>query len=292
MSNDTTPATAKPAPPASHAIPGVRQVLAVSSGKGGVGKSTTAMNLALALSDGGARVGLLDADIHGPSVPMMMGAVGRRPESSDGRQTINPIWAHGIQIMSMGFLTDDDSPVIWRGAAASQMLEQLIRQTRWVDLDYLVIDMPPGTGDIALTLCQRTPIGGAVIVTAPQDVALLDVIKGVSMFHKARVPVLGAVENMAMHVCRQCGFESRPFGQGGGERLQHAQGVRLLATLPLDVRVREQADEGVPIVRSDPGSDVALRYRQLARDVVTALMQAQSHQTETGAMRIEVSGDT
>lgn len=292
MSNASPPASAKPSPPVRHSIPGVRNVLAVSSGKGGVGKSTTAMNLALALSDEGARVGLLDADIYGPSVPKMMGAMACRPHSDDDRQTVNPIWAHGIQLMSIGFLTDDDSPVIWRGAAASQMLEQLIRQTRWEDLDYLVIDMPPGTGDIPLTLCQRTPISGAVIVTTPQDLALLDVIKGVRMLQKADVPVLGAIENMSVHVCRHCGFESHPFGQGGGERLHEATGVRMLASMPLDQRVRVQGDEGTPIVRSDPTGEIAQRYRQLARDVVAAILQRQPHQAESTGLRIEVSGNT
>jgi ATP-binding protein involved in chromosome partitioning len=287
------------APP--HAIAGVRRVLAVSSGKGGVGKSTTAMNLALALADDGARVGLLDADIHGPSVPRMMGASGA-PGSDDGRQTIHPIWAHGIQLMSIGFLTDDDSPVVWRGAAASQMLEQLIRQTRWADLDYLVIDMPPGTGDIPLSLCQRTPITGAVIVTTPQDVALLDVIKGVRMFQKADVPVLGAIENMAVHVCRQCGHESHPFGQGGGERLNEATGVPMLASMPLDLRVRVQADAGVPIVRSEPQGDLALRYRALARALAAAMSQGDEDAAKAtqasqvpqaqGGLRIDVSDDT
>jgi ATP-binding protein involved in chromosome partitioning len=278
-----------------HAIAGVARVLAVSSGKGGVGKSTTAMNLALALADEGARVGLLDADIYGPSVPRMMGASGS-PSSDDGRQTINPIWAHGIQLMSIGFLTDDDSPVVWRGAAASQMLEQLIRQTRWVDLDYLVIDMPPGTGDIPLTLCQRTPITGAVVVTTPQDVALLDVIKGVRMFQKADVPVLGAIENMAVHVCSQCGHESHPFGQGGGERLHEATGVPMLASMPLDMRVRVQADAGVPIVRSEPQGDLALRYRQLARALAAAMSQADAQAVKapevTVGLRIDVSDNT
>ncbi len=292
MSNESTTAPAKPSHLVRHSIQGVRHVLAVSSGKGGVGKSTTAMNLALALADEGARVGLLDADIYGPSVPKMMGVVGCRPDSNDDRQTINPIWAHGIQLMSIGFLTDDDSPVIWRGAAASQMLEQLIRQTRWLDLDYLVIDMPPGTGDIPLSLCQRTPLSGAVIVTTPQDVALLDVIKGVRMFQKADVPVLGAIENMAVHVCRQCGFESHPFGQGGGVRLNEVTGVPLLASLPLDMRVRVQADEGVPIVRSDPSGALAQRYRQLARDLVAAIAQGEAGRPAPVGLRIEVSGNT
>lgn len=292
MSNQSSPVSASPSPLLRHAIPGVRHVLAVSSGKGGVGKSTTATNLALALADEGARVGLLDADIYGPSAPKMMGVMGCRPDSDDGRQTVYPVWAHGIQLMSIGFLTDDDSPVIWRGAAASQMLEQLIRQTRWVDLDYLLIDMPPGTGDIALTLCQRTPISGAVIVTTPQDVALLDVIKGVRMFQKADVPVLGAIENMAVHVCKQCGFESHPFGQGGGKRLHEATGVRMLASLPLDMCVRVQADEGLPIVRSDPAGDMALRYRQLARDVAAALMHGQTQQAAPAGLSIVVCDDT
>lgn len=292
-----SPSSHAPAAPAAagarHAIPGVRHVLAVSSCKGGVGKSTTAMNLALALSDEGARVGLLDADIYGPSAPMMMGVMGARPVSDDGRQTVNPVQAHGIQLMSIGFLTDDDSPLIWRGAAASQMLDQLMRQTRWADLDYLVIDMPPGTGDLPLSLCQRAPLSGAVIVTTPQDVALLDVIKGVRLFQKAGVPVLGAIENMAVHVCGQCGHVSHPFGQGGGERLNEATGVPMLASMPLDRRLREQSDLGVPIVRSEPDGPMAQQYRALARQLAAAMVQAQRAQTPAATgLRIDLSSNT
>jgi len=251
------------------------------------------MNLALALSDEGARVGLLDADIYGPSAPMMMGVMGARPVSDDGRHTVNPVQAHGIQLMSIGFLTDDDSPLIWRGAAASQMLDQLMRQTRWADLDYLVIDMPPGTGDLPLSLCQRAPLSGAVIVTTPQDVALLDVIKGVRLFQKAGVPVLGAIENMAVHVCGQCGHVSHPFGQGGGERLNEATGVPMLASMPLDRRLREQSDLGVPIVRSEPDGPMAQQYRALARQLAAAMVQAQTDQAPAATgLRIEVSRDT
>lgn len=292
--SDTLPqspvASARPKP---HAIAGVRHVLAVSSGKGGVGKSTTAMNLALALADEGWRVGLLDADIYGPSAPTMLGASQRASVEDQGR-TLNPVQAHGVQLMSISLLMDEDAPLIWRGAAASQMLEQMLRQTRWGELDCLVIDMPPGTGDVPLTLCQRAPLSGAVIVTTPQDVALLDVIKGVRMFEKADVPLLGVVENMAVHVCGQCGHASHPFGTGGGRRLQETTGVRLLASMPLDRQVRMQADLGTPIVRSAPEGEFARRYRALARELMVAMAasEALSHVDGPGGLRIEISPDT
>jgi ATP-binding protein involved in chromosome partitioning len=229
----------------------------------------------LALADEGWRVGLLDADVHGPSVPMMMGvAVGPdagRPKADPSGTRMLPIVAQGLQLMSAGFLTDEHSPLVWRGAAASGLVEQMLRHTAWDDLDYLLIDMPPGTGDIALTLCQRAPIDGAVVVTTPQDVALLDVARGVAMFRKADVPVLGTVENMAVHVCGQCGQASHPFGHGGGLRLQDSMGVPWLASMPLDRGTRLQADLGLPIVRSEPQGEMARRYKALARQLAEAL---------------------
>lgn len=280
-------------------LPGVRHMLAVSSGKGGVGKSTTAMNLALALADEGASVGLLDADVHGPSLPMMMGVrvgpVSGRPEADARGTHMRPVMAHGLQLMSAGFLTDEHSPLMWRGAAASGLIDQMLRQTAWDALDFLLIDMPPGTGDIPLTLCQRAPIDGAVIVTTPQDVALLDVMRGVAMFRKADVPVLGAIENMAVHVCGQCGHASHPFGQGGGARLQQDMGVALLASMPLDRQTRLQADQGVPIVRSEPRGEMARRYRAVALGLSEALRRSRDlmrpDQVAPG-LRIEVSRDS
>lgn len=293
--SDTLPHRTAAARPKPHAITGVRHVLAVSSGKGGVGKSTTAMNLALAMADEGWRVGMLDADIHGPSAPAMLGAT-ERPRVEDEGRVLHPTLAHGLHLMSVGLLMSDDAPLIWRGAAASQMLEQMLRQTLWGELDCLVIDMPPGTGDVPLSLCQRTPLSGALIVTTPQDVALLDVIRGVGMFNKAGVPMLGVVENMALHVCGQCGHVSHPFGTGGGERLQADTGVRLLASLPLDRQVRMQADQGTPIVRAAPDSEFARRYQMLARDVMSALssMPSTPHPADgvTPGWRIEVSPNT
>ena len=278
--------------PRPHAIEGVRHVLAVSSGKGGVGKSTTAVNLALALADEGWRVGLLDADIHGPSAPMMMG-IRQRAVVAEGGQVLHPVPAHGVRTMSVGLLMDEDAPLIWRGAAASQMLEQMLRQTRWGELDALVIDMPPGTGDVPLSLCQRAPLSGALIVTTPQDVALLDVMRGVAMFRKAGVPVLGAVENMAAHICQGCGHVAHPFGQGGAQRLAAEMGVRLLARMPLDRLVCTQADAGTPIVRAEPSAPIASRYRALAREVIGSLV-AQAHGAPSGerasmGLRIEIS---
>ena len=290
----STPRPANDAPARPHAIAGVRHVLAVSSGKGGVGKSTTAMNLTLALADEGWRVGLLDADIHGPSVPMMMGATGRRATVEDEGRTLRPVIAHGVPLMSVGLLMSDDAPLIWRGAAASQMLEQMLRQTVWGALDCLVIDMPPGTGDVPLSLCQRAPLSGAVIVTTPQDVALLDVAKGARMFEKARVPMLGIVENMAVHVCKGCGHEAHLFGRGGAGRLHDEWGVPVLASLPLDRRVCLQADGGTPIVRAEPDGGFAARYRAMARELMTRLVEQTPPEVEAAAsaLRIEVSPDT
>ena len=250
-------------------LPGVKNIIAVASGKGGVGKSTVAANLALALSAEGANVGVLDADIYGPSQPRMFGIEGR-PDSPDGR-SIEPMMNHGVQLMSIGFLVGEDTPMIWRGPMVTQALTQLLNDTRWRDLDYLVIDLPPGTGDIQLTLCQRVPVAGAVIVTTPQDIALLDAKKGLKMFEKVAVPVLGVIENMATHICSQCGHEEHVFGEGGGERMAEQYRVPLLGSLPLDIRIREQADGGDPSVHAMPDSDVAARYREIARKAAAQL---------------------
>jgi len=251
------------------AVPGVRNVIAVSSGKGGVGKSTTSVNLALALSDEGARVGVLDADIYGPSLPRMLGISGR-PRSYDGKR-FQPLMNYGLQVMSAGFLIDEEEPMVWRGSMVTQALEQLMRDTDWKDLDYLVVDMPPGTGDIQLTLAQRIKVAGAVIVTTPQDIALLDAIRGLKMFEKVGVPVLGIIENMGLHCCSQCGHEEHVFGDGGGERMAGKYGLDLLGALPLDIRIREQADSGMPTVVADPDGPLAESYRRIARATVARL---------------------
>ncbi|SEQ01869.1 ATP-binding protein involved in chromosome partitioning [Solimonas aquatica] len=247
-----------------QALPGVRNLIAVSSGKGGVGKSTVAANLALALAAEGARVGVLDADIYGPSQPQMLGLAGQRPDSPDGKR-MHPLQAYGLQVMSIGFLVDDDQPMIWRGPMATQALNQLLGETIWDDLDYLVVDMPPGTGDIQLTLSQRMPVAGAIIVTTPQDIALLDARKGLQMFRRVEIPVLGIVENMAWHVCSQCGHHEAIFGEGGGARMAAQYGSELLGQLPLELRIREQADRGKPTVAAEPDSELAQRYRDIAR---------------------------
>ncbi|WP_411877309.1 iron-sulfur cluster carrier protein ApbC, partial [Polaromonas sp. YR568] len=236
-------------------LPNVKNIIAVASGKGGVGKSTTAANLALALAAEGATVGLLDADIYGPSQPMMMGIEGR-PESLDGKN-MEPLQNHGIQVMSIGFLVAQDEAMIWRGPMATQALEQLLRQTNWKDLDYLIVDMPPGTGDIQLTLSQRVPMTGAVIVTTPQDIALLDAKKGIKMFEKVGVPILGIVENMAVHICSNCGHAEHIFGEGGGKKMAEDYKMDYLGALPLDIRIRQQADSGTPTVVADPDGEVA-----------------------------------
>lgn len=246
-------------------MPNVKNIIAVASGKGGVGKSTTAANLALALAAEGAKVGVLDADIYGPSQPMMLG-IDRRPESDDG-QTMEPLENHGIQVMSIGFLVNQDEAMIWRGPMATQALEQLLRQTNWQDLDYLIVDMPPGTGDIQLTLSQRVPMTGAVIVTTPQDIALIDARKAVTMFEKVGVPILGIVENMAVHVCGNCGHAEHIFGEGGGQRYAQEKGLDYLGALPLAMHIREQADSGKPTVVADPDSEAANIYRSVARQV-------------------------
>ena len=251
-------------------LPNVSNIIAIASGKGGVGKSTTAANIALALSRDGASVGVLDADIYGPSQPMMLGLSGRRPTSEDGK-TMIPLKAHGLQVMSIGFLIDADQPMVWRGPMVTQALNQLLQQTRWTDLDYLIVDMPPGTGDIQLTLSQRVPVSGAVIVTTPQDIALLDARKGLQMFRKVSVPVLGIVENMSTHVCSNCGFEEPVFGSGGGETMARDFDVQLLGQLPLDVRIREQTDSGMPSVVADPDGPAAQAYMQTARRMAARL---------------------
>jgi ATP-binding protein involved in chromosome partitioning len=252
-------------------LPKVKNIVAVASGKGGVGKSTTAVNLALALAAEGATVGILDADIYGPSQPMMMGIEGR-PESADGK-TMEPLENYGVQVMSIGFLVDPSDPMIWRGPMATQALEQLLRQTNWGDLDYLIVDMPPGTGDIQLTLSQRVPLTGAVIVTTPQDIALLDAKKGLKMFEKVGVPILGIVENMAVHVCSNCGHAEHIFGAGGGERMAKEYGVDYLGGLPLTMSIREQADSGRPTVVSDPDGEIAAIYKSVARQMAVKIAQ-------------------
>jgi ATP-binding protein involved in chromosome partitioning len=250
-------------------LPGVKNIVAVASGKGGVGKSTTAANLALALAAEGARVGLLDADIYGPSQPMMMGIDGR-PESEDGK-TMEPMENYGVQVMSIGFLVAQDEAMIWRGPMATQALDQLLRQTNWKDLDYLIVDMPPGTGDIQLTLSQRVPMTGAVIVTTPQDIALLDARKGIKMFEKVGVPILGIVENMAVHVCSNCGHVEHIFGADGGKKMATDYGMDYLGALPLAMQIRVQADSGRPTVVADPDGEVAGLYKAVARRVALAI---------------------
>ena len=254
-------------------IPGVRNIVAVASGKGGVGKSTTAVNLALALAAEGATVGVLDADIYGPSQPMMLGITGR-PQSKDGKK-LEPMEGHGLQAMSIGFLIDTETPMVWRGPMVTQALEQLLNETQWRDIDYLIVDLPPGTGDIQLTLAQRVPVTGAVIVTTPQDIALIDARKGLKMFEKVGIPILGIVENMSLHVCSNCGHEERIFGAGGGERMGKDYGVELLGSLPLDIKIREQADSGMPTVVADPDGRTAEIYRQIARRVAVKIAEKQ-----------------
>ncbi|WP_028535515.1 iron-sulfur cluster carrier protein ApbC [Paludibacterium yongneupense] len=253
-------------------LPGVKNIIAVASGKGGVGKSTTAVNLALALAQEGARVGILDADIYGPSQPLMMGLQGRRPESPDGKSLL-PLINHGIQTMSIGYLVESDQAMVWRGPMVSQALQQLLNDTRWDDIDYLVIDMPPGTGDIQLTLAQKVPVTGALIVTTPQDIALLDARKGLTMFEKVGIPIIGLVENMAIHICSQCGHAEPIFGEGGGARMAEQYGVDLLGSLPLDIGIRLSTDQGCPTVAADPDGQVAALYREIARKVALRVAQ-------------------
>ena len=253
-------------------LPNVKNIIAVASGKGGVGKSTTSVNLALALAAEGATVGLLDADIYGPSQPQMLGISGR-PESSDGK-SMNPMLAHGIQAMSIGFLVDVDTPMVWRGPMVTGALEQLLRETRWDNLDYLVIDLPPGTGDIQLTLAQKIPVTGAIIVTTPQDIALLDARKGLKMFEKVGIPILGIVENMSTHICSNCGHEEHIFGAGGGQKMCDDYKVDLLGSLPLDISIRELTDSGKPTVISEPDGKIAAIYKEIARKAAIKIANA------------------
>ena len=258
-------------------VTGVKNIIAVASGKGGVGKSTTAVNLALALAAEGASVGVLDADIYGPSQPMMLGITGR-PESKDGK-SLEPMEGHGLQAMSIGFLIDVETPMVWRGPMVTQALEQLTNETKWREIDYLVVDLPPGTGDIQLTLAQRVPVTGAIIVTTPQDIALIDARKGLKMFEKVGIPILGIVENMSIHICSKCGHEERIFGEGGGERMGKDYNVELLGALPLDVGIREQTDSGKPTVVSDPDGRVAQIYKEIARRVAVKIAEKQQDHT-------------
>ena len=258
-------------------VEGVKNIIAVASGKGGVGKSTTAVNLALALAAEGARVGVLDADIYGPSQPTMLGISGR-PTSTDGK-SMQPMRNHGLQAMSIGFMIDgEDSPMVWRGPMVTQALDQLLHQTRWDNLDYLVVDLPPGTGDIQLTLAQKVPVTGAVIVTTPQDIALLDARKGLKMFEKVGIKIVGIVENMSTHICSQCGHEEHIFGAGGGEKMCADYNVEFLGGLPLDIRIREQADSGNPTVVAEPDGNIAKTYKQIARRIAVKVADmAQDH---------------
>ena len=258
-------------------VPGIKNIIAVASGKGGVGKSTTAVNLALALVAEGASVGVLDADIYGPSQPMMLGIAGR-PESKDGKH-LEPMEAHGLQAISIGFLIDVDTPMVWRGPMVTQALEQLLKDTRWRELDYLVVDLPPGTGDIQLTLAQKVPVTGAVIVTTPQDIALIDARKGLKMFEKVGIPILGVVENMSVHICPKCGHESHIFGSGGAARMCKDYGSELLGQLPLDESIQQHADSGKPTVVSDPDGKAAGIYRRIARRCAVKIAESQRDMT-------------
>ena len=270
-------------------LPQVKNIIAVASGKGGVGKSTTAVNLALALAAEGAKVGILDADIYGPSQPMMMGVEGR-PESADG-QTMEPLENYGVQVISIGFLVDKDEAMIWRGPMATQALEQLLRQTNWKDLDYLIVDMPPGTGDIQLTLSQRVPLTGAVIVTTPQDIALLDARKGIKMFEKVGVPILGIVENMAVYCCPNCGHTEHIFGVDGGKNMAAEYGMDYLGALPLNMQIRVQADSGMPTVVADPDGEVTAIYKAVARQLAVKVA-AKAKDFSAKFPTITVSKDT
>jgi ATP-binding protein involved in chromosome partitioning len=253
-------------------MPGVKNIIAIASGKGGVGKSTTAVNLALALAQEGATVGLLDADIYGPSQPQMLGLTGQQPQSTDGN-SMEPLEAYGLQAMSIGFMIEVDSPMVWRGPMVTQALEQLLNQTAWRDLDYLIVDMPPGTGDTQLTLAQKVPVTGAVIVTTPQDIALIDARKGLKMFEKVGIPIIGLIENMSIHICSKCGNEEHIFGQGGGEQMCKDYDTELLGSLPLEMSIRELADAGKPTVVGAPDSRAAEIYRTIARRIAVKVAE-------------------
>jgi ATP-binding protein involved in chromosome partitioning len=267
-------------------LPNVKNTIAVASGKGGVGKSTTSINLALALQAEGAKVGILDADIYGPSQPRMLGLKGK-PDTTDGK-TVEPKVSYGIQSMSIGYLIEEDTPMIWRGPMVTGALEQLLNDTNWQDLDYLIIDLPPGTGDIQLTLCQKIPVSGAVIVTTPQDIALLDARKALKMFEKVNVPVLGIIENMSTHICSQCGHEEHIFGSGGGDQMAKQYNVDLLGSLPLDIRIREGVDNGKPTVAIEPDSEISMNYREIARRTAAKLaIQAKDYTNKFPKIVIE-----
>lgn len=253
-------------------LPAVKNIIAVASGKGGVGKSTTAVNLALALAQEGASVGILDADIYGPSLPQMLGLAGEQPESKDG-QNMEPLEAYGLQAMSIGFMVDVETPMVWRGPMVAQALDQLLGQTNWRDIDYLIVDMPPGTGDIQLSLAQKVPVTGAVIVTTPQDIALIDARKGLKMFEKVNIPILGIVENMSIHICSKCGHEEHIFGTGGGEQMCQDYGAEFLGSLPLEMAIREMTDGGKPTVVGAPESRAADIYRSIARRVAVRIAE-------------------
>ena len=268
-------------------VSGIKNIIAIASGKGGVGKSTVAANIALALASDGASVGVLDADIYGPSQPHMLGLSGEQPVSEDGK-TMQPLVGHGLQIMSIGFLVDPDQPMIWRGPMVTSALNQLMYQTTWTDLDYLIVDMPPGTGDIQLTLSQKIPVSGAVIVTTPQDISTLDARKGLAMFNKVSIPVLGIIENMSTHICASCGHEEAIFGTGGADQMVTDFDIPLLGRLPLDVRIREQTDSGTPTVIAEPQSDIAAAYRQAAWQIAAVqASQRTDYSSKFGSIVVE-----
>jgi ATP-binding protein involved in chromosome partitioning len=268
-------------------VDGIKNIIAIASGKGGVGKSTVAVNIALALASEGASVGVLDADIYGPSQPHMLGLTGEQPVSEDGK-TMLPLTGHGLQVMSIGFLVDPDQPMVWRGPMVTSALNQLMYQTTWTDLDYLIVDMPPGTGDIQLTLSQKVPVSGAVIVTTPQNIATLDARKGLAMFKKVSIPVLGVIENMSTHICTACGHEEAIFGTGGADQMVRDFDTPLLGRLPLDARIREQTDSGVPTVIAEPESEAADAYRRAAVQVAAAQAEQRTdYSSKFGSIVVE-----
>jgi len=263
-----------------HELKGIKNIIAISSGKGGVGKSTTAVNLAYSLMAEGAKVGVLDADIYGPSIPTLLGLKGQKPSSADGK-LITPFDAHGLSAMSIGFLVDDSDATVWRGPMASRAFSQLLNETAWQDIDYLIVDMPPGTGDIQLTLAQQVPVAAAVIITTPQDIALQDAVKGIAMFNKVELPVIGIIENMSYHVCSNCGHQSHVFGRDGGESIAKQYNSQLLGQLPLDIEIREDADSGDSIVIKNSTSDITLQYRKIARKIAAQLFLQHQNRVST-----------